>query len=170
MGKLTIAVLLAGLALAAPAAAKDGRQIQTVPGVAQLLAGGTRTMTLTVVDLSARGGAERARPVRGVRRCSPSRTWRRYRRVTAIGSPTDADGHSRLRVAVPASGRWRAELAVGPRFWDYPAVDFGEAAAATVRERGSSFPWIPVAAAGALALVLIGALGRRVHLRRIALD
>lgn len=167
MRRLTIAVLLAGLALAAPAAAKEGEEIEVVPSVGQLQGGATQDLQVTLVRV--RDGA--AAPVPGVRPILALQNVATQRRIEVLGTPTDAHGRSGIHVRVPATGRWRPQLLVGPRFWDYPVLSFGGAPGrASAGEAGSGFPWLPVAAAGALSLVLLGALGRRVHLRRVALD
>jgi hypothetical protein len=168
MRKLPIAVLLAALATAAPAAAKEDEEIEVVPGVVQLQGGATQDLRVTLVRF--RDGA--VAPVRGVRPILALQNVSTQRRIEAVGTPTDARGHSGIRVHVPATGRWRPQLLAGPRFWDYPVLDFGAAPArATPRPADSGFPWLPVAAGGALLVLLLGALGRRHHRpRRVAME
>lgn len=161
MRKLLIAAVLASLALAAPAAAKEGQEIKMAPEVSALTPGASQTVALTLVRVTERGGALRERPLRGVQPRLTLENVETHRVVVAVGTPTDARGHSRIRVSAPASGDWRPTVLAGRQSFDLPTRSFGEPAASAPAGEGSSFPWLPVSAGGALVLVLAGALARR---------
>lgn len=161
MTKVLIATVLAGLALAAPAAAKQGQEIKMSPEVSAFTPGGPQTMVVTLVRVSDTGGAPRERPLPGVPLRLVLENVDTHREVVAVGTATDARGRSRISLTTPASGSWRPTVLAGRESFALPTRVFGAQVSAAPAGEGSSFPWLPVSVGGALVLVLAGGLARR---------
>jgi hypothetical protein len=164
MRKALAAAGLALLVLAPPVSAKTGSEMTMAPELTQLRAGTTQTVTMRLVRVSDRGGRMHERPLRGVQPLLTLENLDTHRRVTAVGTASDARGRSRLRVDVPARGRWRPTVLAGHQGFDLPTLAYGPFDSAGPSPRspaGGAFPWLPAIAGALAALAAAGLLARR---------